>query len=132
MLDGMERGGAGTRDGEVKEGGEGLQRGARRGSSVLGRAWAEGRPWHGNGGAALGARVQGPSLASNRRMREGRWYWGGRAARAGRQRPGHGRRRACAAVAASARRGANVGARRARAERGVSDGKGAARARVGW
>ncbi|KAG2561854.1 hypothetical protein PVAP13_8KG274302 [Panicum virgatum] len=46
---GMERGGAGTRDGEVKEGGEGLQRGARRGSSVLGSVWAEGRPWHGNG-----------------------------------------------------------------------------------
>ena len=45
--------------------------------------------------AALGARVQGPCSASYRRTREGRWCWGGRAARAGGQWPGLGRRRAC-------------------------------------
>ena len=37
------------------------------------------------------AREQGPSSALYRRTREGRWCWGGRAARAGGQRPGHGR-----------------------------------------
>ena len=98
------------------------RRGAAEGSSAgeLGFGQCVG------GGATMArqwraAREQGPSSAFYRRTREGRWYWGGRAARAGRQRPGHGRRRACAAVAASARRGANVGARRARAEQGVSD-----------
>ena len=85
---------------------------------------------HGNGGAALGARVQGPSSASNRRTREGRWCWGGRAARAGGQRPGLGRRQGRGGLGAAACRRGGVAERAS--GRDVLDDQRAATKQAGW
>ena len=76
------------------------------------------------------AREQGPSSALYRHTREGRWCWGGRAARAGGQRPGLGRRQGLGRLGAVACRRGGVAERAS--GRDVLDEQRAATKQAGW